>query len=1842
MPTYVFNGFYFETDDNNQALDFALATVGFAVRDGLTSFSYQYDGPQVPDDTTPIVANNLGSDVYNLSLNGAPLLAGDVFIGVLSWEIDGVAQSGVFLNVDGISLTGGLFGNGQAVIQLGGDPLPNLTTLAEFADFNANAVTGFVDVPAGTPGAANTPIVLADLPFAEIVDDEFIGLFDTPANIASGAGNDTIQTLDLNDTVDAGAGNDVIQDRGGDNLLLGGAGEDFFALFKPGNSTVDGGADFDVAVIGDDLVPALQVVYAPGGETNAVALGRNSNSLPTAEFFRINLQSIERVETAMEMAEFEFIGNDANNRVGFRIGPEYFTLDGGEGSDRLDLNRIDWDEDGSFAGATYAQFLAEVGVRLAEGSADTYEVFELATNTVYGTMRNFEQIRFADQTVDFAGVVADSGSFNGPVENLSVTGTDGGDILRGGAGNDTLRGLAGNDILQGLGGDDLLEAGLGDDTLEGGSGNDTLNAGDGGAAGYFEKYITPGLGNDTVDFSGLGQAGGLVWAALLHKDLTSGVTITLDGIANTGFVTKSEGTTSLINPNAPSFSDGLALFGTAFADTYNVTVANGGWLALRPGAGADTLNIADHSGFLRLEFNDAPGPNGISVDLASRSVIDDGFGNADVITGTGAINELRASSYNDTVIGSDADEYFILQSGTDVLDGGGGIDTLRLNRNGVGDAVVNLADGTASGTWGGSAFSYSLSNIERVFGSIDGTNTLVGDGGDNVLQGGSGNDTIDGGAGNDVLNGLQGDDSLQGGAGDDEIYLGNGNSQIDGGEGFDSAVVSNLAHLIKVDFTTGPNGDQLQISGEAADGTQQFASNLINVERVEFDNARDTGNLQVTGNAQNNVLKLRDGPASFVFDGGDGTDRLELHRIRNYDDQGNFVDTGISYADFLQEVRLSGTVADLQLLATDNNELVGTLRNVEEIRFTDQTKLVADILAENSGGGGGGGTLGVLLNGTPFNDELIGGAGNDTINGFDGFDHLVGAAGDDLIDAGLGFDWVEAGDGNDTVAVGDGAFGTLVEKSIYMGAGTDVVDLNTITSNGVWVALQHGDLQAGITAQVDGITNTATIDKGAAGTTTVLNPNAAIQSDGMTVFGTAFDDNFTMRPANEGYLGLRPGGGADTITVQPAGGYFRLEYSDSNATQGVVANLATGIISNDGFGSQDTVIGEIYAFRTGNQNDVVTGSALPEQFILQAGTDVLDGAGGRDLLRLDRSGAADAAVDLQAGTASGTWHQRDFSYSLSNIEDVWGTLGSNDTIAGNNAANTLFGNGGDDMLSGRGGDDVLDGGTGNDTLDGGAGNNILRGGDGTDRAVYTQARADVELFSDGFGNHTVVSASGTDRLESIEEIQFGDRLVRNFIPTGPENLPGWTIGDPHLQTLDGVGYGFHAVGEYVLLRSVAGAPENFVLQARFTPAKDANGNPRDDVSINEAFAMQTAGGVLQIDANDTQPLSLNGVKFDLADGDALDLGTDKLFREGNTYTLVLAGQDGAVGAGDSQISVIVREGRLDLAAAISSNLAGQVEGLLGNGDGNPANDIALADGTVLERPLAYDDLYGTYRDDWRVSDEADSLFTYDTGETLAGFYDPTKPGQVVNITDFDASARTAAQQAAQQAGLTPGSVNFDAAVLDFLVTGDQSFLEGAAEAPKVEQAATAGALEIGQTRVALSINVGDGANPLSGLRVGFSPDGATAPQLANDSGNGAYVVTVGSGTGGVVNATRAHDKQADPAVNVQDALEVLRMAVGLNPTYAAADGFDFIRADINGDGRVTVDDALEVLRYAVGLQVDHAPRWVVLSDTVDIGAQTKDSVSYETGVAVAALTENDSINLQAILLGNLDDLTPLG
>lgn len=477
------------------------------------------------------------------------------------------------------------------------------------------------------------------------------------------------------------------------------------------------------------------------------------------------------------------------------------------------------------------------------------------------------------------------------------------------------------------------------------------------------------------------------------------------------------------------------------------------------------------------------------------------------------------------------------------------------------------------------------------------------------------------------------------------------------------------------------------------------------------------------------------------------------------------------------------------------------------------------------------------------------------------------------------------------------------------------------------------------------------------------------------------------------------------------------------------------------------------------------------------------------------------------------------------------------------------------------------------------------------------------------------------------------------LPPLPEGLTGWNSGDPHLLTLDGAAYDFHAVGEYVLLRGQTGeAVGGFEIQSRMTPATDDQGAELDNVSVNAAIAMRAANGdAVMIDSTDAAPLSVGGVAQQLADGDTLDVGNDRIFRDGDIYTMVFAGADGALGEGDTQVAVVVHDARVDLSVRISADLAGRVEGLLGDGDGEIGNDIARADGTALDRPLAFDDLYGGYRDDWRVDTEGDSLFTYDTGESLAGFYDPAKPGALTTLDDFEAGDLAAAQQAAEASGLTPGSVNYDNAVFDFLLTGDQGFIDSAAskDVAAPDTASTAPTLDVGQGRATLNINVTDRAgDAVEGASVGFTAGASTARSLADDVGGGAYALSVGDGASGQVGGTLGFTNAGE--ITAGDALEVLRIAVGLNPSWGPAQGLDFVAADLNGDARVMAGDALEVLRAAVGLDSEHAPEWVFIDPDQDVSAASANDVPELGGVDIAAISGTQNVDMTAVLLGNME------
>ncbi|MDD9983887.1 MAG: hypothetical protein OXU81_21430, partial [Gammaproteobacteria bacterium] len=131
---------------------------------------------------------------------------------------------------------------------------------------------------------------------------------------------------------------------------------------------------------------------------------------------------------------------------------------------------------------------------------------------------------------------------------------------------------------------------------------------------------------------------------------------------------------------------------------------------------------------------------------------------------------LRGTEFSDTLRGTDHDDTFIGLGGDDVIDGRGGFDEVRFNRSGVGAVVVDLLHGTATGTWDGAAFSYRLSNIERVRGSRN----------DDRLRGSNGTNRLDGYGGDDILAGRGGENTFEGGDGRDTFVIGfsrNGNYQ---------------------------------------------------------------------------------------------------------------------------------------------------------------------------------------------------------------------------------------------------------------------------------------------------------------------------------------------------------------------------------------------------------------------------------------------------------------------------------------------------------------------------------------------------------------------------------------------------------------------------------------------------------------------------------------------------------------------------------------------------------------------------------------------------------------------------------------------------------------------------------------------------------------------------------------------------------------------------------------------------------------------------------------------------------------------------------------------------------
>ena len=310
------------------------------------------------------------------------------------------------------------------------------------------------------------------------------------------------------------------------------------------------------------------------------------------------------------------------------------------------------------------------------------------------------------------------------------------------------------------------------------------------------------------------------------------------------------------------------------------------------------------------------------------------------------------------------------------------------------------------------------------------------------------------------------------------------------------------------------------------------------------------------------------------------------------------------------------------------------------------------------------------------------------------------------------------------------------------------------------------------------------------------------------------------------------------------------------------------------------------------------------------------------------------------------------------------------------------------------------------------------------------------LNEDKFGDNeeTIVfhpqDVNGTGYSKTLPDIKL--TITDTLELPGIQYSEAW--GDVHIITYNGTTYNFQAVGEFTLAKSRL-PNDSFDIQLRLEPWSTGS-----SVSVIRQVAIQLGADHVTFDWSRTDPVWLDGAEstisqaqptLTLAGGVVNEVSSDVFkvtWNTGETMTVTNAG---------SYINVID--------GVPPTDLAGGVAGLQGEGEGS-ANDFQLADGTVLPQPLSSATLYGEYADSWRVT-LGSSLFDYGPGQNTNTFTDKNFPTDKVTLSDLPTNVVSQAANAAANAGITdPGIAQ--SAELDYLATGDPSFLSSGAQIQK--------------------------------------------------------------------------------------------------------------------------------------------------------------------------------------------------
>ncbi len=810
-------------------------------------------------------------------------------------------------------------------------------------------------------------------------------------------------------------------------------------------------------------------------------------------------------------------------------------------------------------------------------------------------------LAFSEQDTLGAGVDTLTGISN-------LIGSSFNDTLSGDDNNNSIDGGEGDDIIQGHGGSDNITGGAGLDEIHAGDGTDIVNIQFGEAVAG--ETIDGGEGYDTLNVISNAPAGAFYYAAdpidLSQSSITSIEEIRFDSRV----------------PSTQEVIINASQIGTGFARNLMITPAGGSSDSLR--IKMNEASALDISGFQL-----APESWGFDIEVEAG---DGGVTVNGAVTNSGFRIHINGGAGNDMLTGGAGDDDLAAGAGRDELHGGVGFDRLS-NYSNIYDAVNGIWTSTLSVIVAGEIFDggddfdrltlrtvpgqaldfrqATVNSIESL--EIEPTTVAITEVYFLASQVGAG-----------LTNGF-----YLSGSGSGGFERGDGFSAFGFGPFGPSGDPSSAIHL---------NFDMMDVSSLDLSGT-----NITNWSPFDLVTINGDGDSEViTGTSGSDVIN--GGAGNDLLNGGDGNDVLNGGAGDDVITGGFGIDTA-SYAGASAGVKVSLANTFPQNTGGAGNDLLSGIENLTGSQFNDT---LTGEEGNNLLSGGGGNDI---LNGGMGDDVLSGGLGNDTLAGGDGSDtaDYSGATGAVTVNLGLsraqdtgseGFDKLSGienvigGAGNDTLT------GNASDNMLKGGDGDDKLNgqggadfLIGGKGNDKYYVDNLGDQVEELEGHWDWDTG-EWIDEGAADTVytsvsfsiaytgvEILTAYGAGSENGLTLTGNWFDNIITGGAGNDQLFGddgndiLKGLGGNDYMD----GGWGDDRYYVDNSGDVVVEN-SDYWGTDKVYASVDYELGAgqsveyLYA-NSGTAGRILTGNEIDNRIYGSAGgSDTLNGGGGNDLL----------------------------------------------------------------------------------------------------------------------------------------------------------------------------------------------------------------------------------------------------------------------------------------------------------------------------------------------------------------------------------------------------------------------------------------------------------------------------------------------------------------------------------------------------------------------------------------------------------------------------------------------------